>query len=96
MSSMADMDPDSSAVPPLHAIFDGARLFGLSDDEVWQTVDHSLHRVGGDATVAEYLDELTGALAQRILSKQRRVRCEEPRIVSEELVDPRSADRRVS
>jgi hypothetical protein len=70
---MTEMDPDSSAIPPLQAVFEGAKRFGLSDDEVWQTVNDSLHRAGGDATVAEYLDELTGALARRIVSKQRRI-----------------------
>lgn len=67
------MKPHYTAIPSLQAIVDGARDFGLTDDEVWRTVDDSLDEVGGDATVAEYLDELTGALARRMLSKERRM-----------------------
>jgi hypothetical protein len=69
---MGEMDTDYAPTAPLQAIFEGAKQFGLTDDEVWQTVDDSLAEAGGDATVAEYLDELSGALAQRILAKERR------------------------
>jgi hypothetical protein len=78
------MDPEYSAIPPLQAIFDGAKHFGLTDEEVWQTVNESLYQVGPDATVPEYLDELTGALARRILCKERRIRSKEPRTVPKE------------
>ena len=58
-------------MPPLRAIFEGAKDFGLTEDEAWRAVDESLYEVGRSATISEYLDELTEALAQRILSKQR-------------------------
>ena len=32
------MSPHDVASPPLHAILDAARDFGLSEDEVWRTV----------------------------------------------------------
>jgi hypothetical protein len=67
------MDTDHTVIPPLQAMLEAARQFGLTHDEVWQTVDASLHGAGNDATIGEYLDELAGALARRILSKQRRI-----------------------
>jgi hypothetical protein len=72
------MDTEYSVIPPLQAIFDGARDFGLTDDEVWETVNESLSGAGGDATVGEYIDELTGSLARRILLKQRRLLGDDP------------------
>ena len=65
------MYSDPAPISPLQAIFDAAKIFGLAEDEAWQAVNESLYEVGRDATVSEYLDELTGALAQRILSIQR-------------------------
>jgi hypothetical protein len=61
----------------LHAIFEGAKRFGLTEDEAWWAIDESLAEVGRDATISEYIDELTAALAQRILFKQRCVPSEE-------------------
>jgi hypothetical protein len=66
-----EMDPAYQAIPPLHAIFDGARRFGLSDAEVWRAFDECVDEAGPDATVADYVEELTGELARRILRKQR-------------------------
>jgi hypothetical protein len=68
---MADIDTQHNALPPLQAIFDAARHFGLTADEIWATLDESLSESGGDVTVAEYLDECAGALAVRILAKHR-------------------------
>jgi len=82
---MADLDPSYRAMPPLQAIFDGAKQFGLTDEEVWQTINESQDGAGADATVPEYIDELAGALARRILSKARRIPSEDARIFSEEL-----------
>jgi hypothetical protein len=89
---MREMYSDDTPIPPLQAIFEGARSFGLSEQEAWRAVDDSLHEVGSDATVAEYLDELTAELARRILSrerhtpaKERRSAPEERRVPSEEL-----------
>ena len=67
------MYADHTPIPPLRAIFDGAKGFGLTEDETWRAVEEALHEVGREATISEYLDELTGALARHILSKQRRV-----------------------
>lgn len=71
------MYSDHTPIPPLRAIFDGAKEFGLTEDEAWRTVEDSLHEVGRGATISEYLDELTAALAQHILSKQCRARSED-------------------
>ncbi len=68
---MRESNHDDAELPSLHAILVGASQFGLPDDEVWLTVDESVYAVGADATVAEYLDELSGALARRILSAER-------------------------
>jgi hypothetical protein len=65
------MSSGHTPIPPLQAIFDGARRFGLTEDEAWRVVDDSLAEVGRDATISEYLELLVGALAQRILTKQR-------------------------
>ena len=69
---MEEMHPDRIASPPLHVVFDAAQHFGLTEEEVWQTVDASLREAGRDATVSESMDELTTALARRILAKARR------------------------
>jgi hypothetical protein len=70
------MDTDYRLTPSLQ-VFDGAKRFGLTDCEVLQTVDHSLCEVDGDTTVAEFLDELNGALARSIICKQQRTHSEE-------------------
>jgi hypothetical protein len=66
------MEPAYHALPPLQAVFDGARRFGLTDAEVWRAFDESLAEACPDATVSDYVHELTGELARRILHKQRR------------------------
>jgi hypothetical protein len=71
------MDTGDYAIPRLEAVFDGARRFGLSEGEVWRAFDESLAEVGADATVEQYVGELTGELARRILHKQRRTPSEE-------------------
>jgi ABC-type Mn2+/Zn2+ transport system ATPase subunit len=68
---------DHPPSPLLQAIFEGAKRFGLSEEEAWWAIDECLSEVGMDAMISEYLDELTGALAQRILSKQRGIPSEE-------------------
>jgi hypothetical protein len=70
---MGEIHHDDDAVPPIAAMFDGARQFGLTDAEVLETVDRCLYEVGADASVGELVDELTGALAQSIVAKQRRM-----------------------
>jgi hypothetical protein len=58
-------DSDHTPIPPLQATFEGAKRFGLTEDEAWRAVDESLDEAGRDATMSEYLDDLTGALASR-------------------------------
>jgi hypothetical protein len=89
---MDEIDADEAPIPSLKAIFDGAKDFGLTDDEVWQTIDETLCGAGGDATVHECFAELTAELARCVLSKQRRnlsgkprSPSGEPRLLSEEL-----------
>jgi hypothetical protein len=71
---MAEMDYEYPAAPTLQEIFEGAKGFGLPDEEIWRTVNEAQHWAGPDATVPEYLDELAGALAHRIVIKERRTR----------------------
>ena len=71
------MNSDHTPIPPLRAIFEGAKEFGLTEDEAWGTIEDTLYAVGTGATISEYLDELTAALAQHILSKQCRARSED-------------------
>jgi hypothetical protein len=78
------MYSDHARIPPLRAIFDAAKRFGLTEDEAWRAVDESLDEAGRDSTISEYLDHLTGALAQRILSKQRHTPSKERRSAPEE------------
>ena len=40
------MDTDYHSPTPLRAVFDGAKDFGLTEDEVWGTVDASMYEVG--------------------------------------------------
>jgi hypothetical protein len=80
------MDSAHQAIPPLQAIFDGARRFGLSDAEVWRAFDESLDEAGPDATVADYVHELTGELARRILWKHRCSAAEDRRALSRERI----------
>jgi hypothetical protein len=74
---MAEMNYDYPATPTFQEIFEGAKGFGLQDDEIWRTVNEAQHWAGPDATVPEYLDELAGALAHRIVIKERRSRSDE-------------------
>ena len=67
---MSEMDSTYSAPPP-RAIFDAARRFGLTEEEAWRDFDVAFAEVGTDATAEEYLDELTGELARRVLAKHR-------------------------
>jgi hypothetical protein len=93
---MREMYSDSDDTPTagLRAIFQGARSFGLSEEDAWRTVDDVLHYLGTDATVADYLDELTGAMARGILSTARQQTApgepgsasQEPRVPSEQEV----------
>jgi hypothetical protein len=65
------MDHANYAIPPLQSLFDGAKRFGLNEAEVWQAFEDSVDEVGADATLSEYVQQLTGELARRILQRQR-------------------------
>jgi hypothetical protein len=59
--------------PPIHSLAGIARSaseFGLSSDEVWETVMATPDRLPADLR-ARYIDELSGELARRLLEKQR-------------------------
>jgi hypothetical protein len=70
--AMGDMDTRSAVSAPLRAGVDAARAFGLTDDEIWGTVEGVVSAVGPNATVGDCLDELTAAVARGILDKERR------------------------
>jgi hypothetical protein len=70
---MTEMDYDHPPVQ-FQTIFESAKGFGLSDQEIWRVFNESQYWAGPDATVPEYLDELSGALAHRIVIKERRTR----------------------
>jgi hypothetical protein len=57
---------------PLQATFDAAKHFGLTEDEVWETVDERLYEASSEAAATDYLDDISAALAARIIFKQRR------------------------
>lgn len=60
------------AISGLQATLDGAIHFGLTEDEVWGTAMEVLRGVESGGTEPDYLEEVAGALARAILSKQRR------------------------
>ena len=68
---MERMDSNRSTVAPVQALFRSATQFGLGEGQVIQAFDEALWTVGEDAPMSEYLDELSAALARRILAKQR-------------------------
>jgi uncharacterized protein (DUF1800 family) len=69
---MERMDSNySTTATPLRAVFESARQFGLSDEDVLGTFDETLRAVGEHATMSEYLDELNGTLARCILARER-------------------------
>jgi hypothetical protein len=67
---MERMDFGHVTAAPLQSVFDSARQFGLADAEVLETFDDALRIVGDDATMSKYLEELTAALARRILANE--------------------------
>jgi hypothetical protein len=74
---MGDFDTDYNEMPPLRTMVEGAKQFGLTDAEVLGAVDACVYELGTDASVAELLDELSGALARGIIRKQRRTSTEQ-------------------
>jgi hypothetical protein len=61
------MSTDHAPIAPLQAVFDAAKHFGLTDDEVWQAINESFRWADVDSSVGDCLDELVVALARRIL-----------------------------
>jgi hypothetical protein len=57
-------------------IVEAAAEFGLAPEEIWSTVATTLDRLPADAK-ARCVEELSGALATRLLDKERRVRVNE-------------------
>jgi hypothetical protein len=58
--------------PEPTTMFESATDFGLTPEEVWETVMATLDCLSSEAR-ARYVDELTGALAGRLLQKERRL-----------------------
>ena len=56
----------------LITIFESAAKFGLSPDEIWETLVATPDRLPEDVRNS-YLDELSGGLARRLVEKERRV-----------------------
>jgi hypothetical protein len=71
---MGETNLDNTAIPSLKSIFAAAVAFGLSEREAWAATDAAAAAVRSDATLPEYVDELTGVLARAILAKERRTR----------------------
>ena len=81
---MGELPPPHLA-PPLPAVLDAAKAFGLSDEEVWQGVDAALQQAGSDATLGESLDDVIAVLAGRILAKERRRHAGRRRALDEDI-----------
>ena len=73
---MEEMHFHEVDAPPLQLILPAATHFGLTPDEAWQAASDALDARGGDAYAPEYLDELSGVLARRIIAKERRAMAE--------------------
>jgi hypothetical protein len=58
---------------PLQSMLDAALAFGLTEEEVRQTVSDAFSETGEDSRAPDYFDGLAAALARNILAKQRRV-----------------------
>jgi hypothetical protein len=72
---MRETDLHNTAVPSLKSIFAASVAFGLSEREAWAATDAAAAAAArSDATLPEYVDELTGVLARAILAKERRTR----------------------
>ena len=69
---MREINRDKAVSSQLHEITNAATDFGLSGDEVLSAMNDALVITGTDVSVSEYLDELSGKLAGRILAKERR------------------------
>jgi hypothetical protein len=62
---------DHPSAGSLAPIVESAAKFGLTPDEIWETLVSTPDQLSEEVR-AHYLDELSGALAKRLLEKQRR------------------------
>ena len=60
---------ERQTIHEIPTIFRGARGFGLSDEEIWQTVNEVCGRLRPGEARPEDLEELIAALAERIQAK---------------------------
>jgi hypothetical protein len=68
---MEEMHFHQVDAPPLQLMLAVSEDFGLTPGEAWQAASDALDASGGDAYAPEYLDELSGVLARRIIAKER-------------------------
>jgi hypothetical protein len=60
---------ERQTIHEIPTIFRGARGFGLSDEEVWETVNEVCEQLPPGKVRPEDLEELIAALAERIQAK---------------------------
>jgi hypothetical protein len=60
--------PSAGSLAP---IVESAAQFGLTPDDIWEILVSTPDRLSEEAR-SNYLDELSGALAKRLLEKERR------------------------
>jgi hypothetical protein len=60
--------PSAGSLAP---IVESAAKFGLTPDEIWETLVSTPDHLSEEVR-SHYLDELSGALAKRLLAKERR------------------------
>ena len=74
MDIMREKNGNPVVTSPLHEITNAATEFGLSGHEVLAAMNDALCFTDIESPVSEYLDELSGMLARRILAKERQLR----------------------
>ena len=60
-------------------MLDAALEFGLTEEELRQSVTDAFRETGEDSAAPDYFDRLAATLAQGVLAKQRRVLSEQYR-----------------
>ena len=76
---MPERRPPPVPAPSPYALFEAARSFGLAPGEILEALDAVLRRTDGATALTECLDDVTAALARRILAKERRAVAERRR-----------------
>jgi hypothetical protein len=59
-------DEAAASIERLRATFQAAQSFGLTDEQVWETVQEVVNSTPADKPAGECLDDLADALAARI------------------------------